>query len=186
VIDHHDERILLLLGLLSTQSQHGYQINEFIEHNLGRVTLMKKATAYALLTRMEAAGLVEAEDEREGNRPTRRVYSITPTGTALMHEMLVTVLEEPNAGLPPGDIAVMYIASLDPDRAADALDRRITVLEEQISELEAAPKHPNVIGVDLAIERRLTLLRADRDWFRDLIARLRTGMLSPAEVFAHQ
>jgi hypothetical protein len=37
VIDRHDERILLLLGLLTTQSQHGYQINEFIEHNLGRV-----------------------------------------------------------------------------------------------------------------------------------------------------
>ena len=55
---------VLLLGLLTTQSQHGYQINEFIEHNLGRVSLMKKATAYALLTRMEAAGLVQAEAAR--------------------------------------------------------------------------------------------------------------------------
>lgn len=182
MIDRHDERILLLLGLLSTQSQHGYQINEFIEHNLGRVTLMKKATAYALLTRMEAAGLVEAEDEREGNRPTRRVYSVTPDGAALMDEMLVTVLEEPNAGLPPGDIAIMYIASLDPARAAEALERRISSMDEHIAELEGTPKHPNVIGVDLAIERRLTLLRADREWFHNLVARLRTGSLTPDEV----
>lgn len=184
MIDRHDERILLLLGLLSTQRQHGYQINEFIEHNLGRVTLMKKATAYALLTRMEAAGLVAAEDEREGNRPTRRVYSITPDGTALMQEMLVAVLGEPSGGLPPGDIAVMYIASLEPERAAEALQRRIASLDEHIAELEATPKHPQVIGVDLAIERRLVLLRADREWFLRLVDLLRAGSLTPAEVLA--
>jgi DNA-binding PadR family transcriptional regulator len=186
VIDRHDERILLLLGLLSTQSQHGYQINEFIEHNLGRVTLMKKATAYALLTRMETAGLVAAEDEREGNRPTRRVYSITPEGTALMHEMLVAVLEAPSGGLPPGDIAIMYLASLDPGRAIAAIERRLSSLDEHIAELEATPKHPNVIGVDLAIERRLVLLRADRDWFRDLTTRLRAGSINPTEVLTYR
>lgn len=186
MIDRHDERVLLLLGLLSTQSQHGYQINEFIEHNLGRVTLMKKATAYALLTRMEAAGLVEAEDEREGNRPTRRVYSITSQGTDLMHEMLVSVLEEPSSSLPPGEIAVMYIASLAPEAAIGAIERRLAAMDGHIAELEEAPMHPTVVGVDLAIERRLTLLRADRDWFRTLVNRLRAGALTPGEVVARR
>lgn len=179
MIDRHDERVLLLLGLLSTQSQHGYQMNEFIEHNLGRVTLMKKATAYALLTRMEDAGLVEAEDAREGNRPTRRVYSITPDGTALMRDMLVAVLQEPSESLPPGDIAVMYIAALDTDTAISALEQRVATMDEQVAELESAPRHPNVVGVDLAIERRLTLMRADRDWFRGVIERLRSGAVVP-------
>lgn len=184
MIDRHDERILLLLGLLSTQSQHGYQINEFIEHNLGRVTLMKKATAYALLTRMESAGLVEAEDEREGNRPPRRVYSITDEGSALMREMLLAVLEEPSASLPPGEIAIMYIAALDTPSAIGAIERRILAMDEHIAELEATPLHPTVIGVDLAIERRLLLLRAERDWFRSLVERLRSGRLVPAEAWS--
>ncbi|HYB01600.1 MAG TPA: hypothetical protein VED37_15385 [Ktedonobacteraceae bacterium] len=43
-----DERMLLLLGLLKAQSQHGYQINEFIEHNLKRMIDMKRSTAYSL------------------------------------------------------------------------------------------------------------------------------------------
>lgn len=42
-------RSLILLGLLMGQSQHGYQINEFIEKNLSVVTDMKKSTAYATL-----------------------------------------------------------------------------------------------------------------------------------------
>jgi DNA-binding PadR family transcriptional regulator len=50
-----DERALLLLGVLRVQSQHGYQINEFIERTLGRVTDMKKPTAYAILERLSAA-----------------------------------------------------------------------------------------------------------------------------------
>jgi DNA-binding PadR family transcriptional regulator len=174
-IDRHDERILLLLGLLTSQSQHGYQINEFIEHNLGRVSLMKKATAYALLTRMESAGLVRSEAAREGNRPTRRVYSITPAGTDLMLEMLPEVLRRPVEGHPPGDIALMYISHMDAEIAASALDERISAMSEEIAELEGLPRHPNVFGVDLAIERRLTLLRADREWFRQLVRRVREG-----------
>jgi DNA-binding PadR family transcriptional regulator len=145
---------------------------------------MKKATAYALLTRMESAGLVEAEDEREGNRPTRRVYSITPRGTTLMEEMMTAVLQQPVEGLPPGDIAVMYIHFLDPEKAIAALEQRVATMDAQIGELAAAPKHPNVIGVDLAIERRLALLRTDRDWFVRLIERLRSGEIAMPGVVA--
>jgi DNA-binding PadR family transcriptional regulator len=165
------------LGLLTSQSQHGYQINEFIEHNLGRVSLMRKATAYALLARMETAGLVEAEAAREGNRPARRVYSITPAGAALMREMVIEILRRPAEGLPPGDIALMYIASLEPDAAVEALGERIAGMNDELAELEATPTHPNVIGVDLAIDRRMMLLRADRDWFMHLSDRLRSGEL---------
>jgi DNA-binding PadR family transcriptional regulator len=186
-IDRRDERVLLLLGLLTTQSQHGYQINEFIEHNLGRVSQMKKATAYALLTRMEAEGLVEAEAEREGKRPTRRVYAITPQGSALMREMMVSLLEQPLEEVPAGDIAVMYIASIEPEVAIQALQRRIAGIESQIAALEATPKHPNVIGVDLAIDRRLILLRADQDWFVKIVERIRRGEIArPGLVAAGQ
>src|SRR5690606_5170873 len=66
-----DERELLLLGLLRAQSQHGYQINEFIEKNLRRVTDMKKATAYAILDRLARDGHAVTHREQEGNRPPR-------------------------------------------------------------------------------------------------------------------
>ena len=100
------------------------------------------------------------------------------TGPLVAPSPLVAVLEAPSGGLPPGDIAIMYLASLDPGRAIGAIERRLASLDEHIAELEATPKHPNVIGVDLAIERRLVLLRADRDWFRGLTARLRSGSLN--------
>ncbi|KHF35170.1 Transcriptional regulator PadR-like family protein [Paenibacillus sp. P1XP2] len=60
-----DERELLVLGLLMTQSQHGYQINDFIERNLGQVSDMKKATAYAILKRLDKQGCVNVTVEQE-------------------------------------------------------------------------------------------------------------------------
>lgn len=175
MIDRHDERVLLLLGLLMSQSQHGYQINEFIENNLGNVSLMKKATAYALLSRMEAEGLVKAEAEREGNRPTRRVYSITPEGVELMREMGESLLAQPVTILPPGEIPIMYISALEPEVAIRALETRLAGIEAQLRDLEGAPTHPNVFGVDLAIDRRIAILRADRDWFASVLERVRSG-----------
>ena len=70
---------LLLLGLLRQQSQHGYQINDFIERNLSRMASLKKATAYALLERLREAGHISAVTVQEGNRPPRQVYTITPS-----------------------------------------------------------------------------------------------------------
>ncbi|GAF07814.1 PadR family transcriptional regulator [Paenibacillus pini] len=60
-----DERELLVLGLLMAQSQHGYQINDFIERNLGQVSDMKKATAYSILKRLDKAGYVDVSVEQE-------------------------------------------------------------------------------------------------------------------------
>lgn len=175
-----DERALLLLGLLTMHPQHGYQINEFIEQNLGRVSLMKKATAYAMLSRMEKAGLVEAEEDREGNRPTRRVYSITPAGLEEMLRMLERVLGEPDYVPPFGDIAVMLIDALEPPRAIELIRKRIAWMDDEIATMKAAPPHDaHQQSIDLGISRRIALMQADRDWFADVLVKLERGELVP-------
>lgn len=173
-----DERALLLLGLLSTHPQHGYQMNEFIEKNLGRVSLMKKATAYAMLSRMENAGLVEASEGREGNRPTRRVYSITDDGLKEMMDMLEAILGDPEYQPPFGDIAVMFIDILESDRAAELIRKRLDWMDEEIRFMESAPSHEaHKQSIDLGISRRLALMKADRDWFAELLVKLQSGEL---------
>ena len=79
-----EQRSLILLGLLMGQSQHGYQINEFIERNLSTVTDMKKPTAYATLDKLSQNGYIDIQLEQEGNRPTRKVYSINDSGNLFL------------------------------------------------------------------------------------------------------
>ena len=74
------ERELLLLGLLREKGMHGYQLLEFIDTQMSMCVDLKKPTAYFLLERMTATGWIRFEQSQEGNRPPRRVYTITPKG----------------------------------------------------------------------------------------------------------
>ncbi len=168
-----DERALLLLGILRVQSQHGYQINEFIERNLSRVTDMKKPTAYALLERLSQAGYVEVRSEQEGKRPPRKVYSITPSGERLFLVLLRENLARAGRMTFAGDVGLMFLDHLPREEALDLLGQRLARLRELISAHEHAPRHEHGLGVDLALEHILVLLRAEQDWLAATIQRLR-------------
>jgi DNA-binding PadR family transcriptional regulator len=168
-----DERALLLLGLLKAQSQHGYQLNEFIEKNLSRVTDMKKATAYAVLDRLKAAGLIAETLEQEGNRPPRKVYAITGEGETEFERLLVETLTAADRLVLPGDIGLMFLDHLPREQALSCLEQRLAVLEARLAAHEQTPQHGHGIGVDLAVEHLQVLMRADRDWLRGVVERLR-------------
>lgn len=167
-----DERHLLLLGLLMAQSQHGYSINEFIEHNLGRVSGMKRATAYALLERLERKGLVRMETERVGNYPPRKVYSITPAGQEAFFDLLQQLIVDTERRASGADIALMFIDWLEPHQAKALLQERVRKLESLAGRLQATPGHQNAPGVDYAVQLKVALLQAEKDWILNLISRL--------------
>lgn len=167
-----DERELLILGLLKSQSQHGYQINEFIEKNLGRVTDMKKATAYALLKRLNKEGCVNVSHEQEGNRPPRQVYAITPVGEAKFDELLRHTLANHDNVTSGSDIGLMFLDHLPKEEVAACLRQRLAKLKELLGWFEASPKHGHGIGVDLSTRHRIALLRCDCDWLEQAIGEL--------------
>jgi DNA-binding PadR family transcriptional regulator len=168
-----DERALLLLGILRAQSQHGYQINEFIERNLSRVTDMKKPTAYAILDRLGRDGYVQMHTEQEGNRPPRKVYSITKKGDQAFEELLRTVLARADRFFAPGDIGLMFLTHLPRAEAIILLEQRLEDLDKQRASYERAPRHDYDLGARLAIERILLHLETERGWLTGAIAMLR-------------
>lgn len=167
-----DERTLLLLGILKVQSQHGYQINEFIEHNLGRVTGMKKPTAYALLERLSQEGYVTMHMEQGSNGPPRKVYAITTAGEGLFLTLLRASLAEPDHIAPLGDIALMFLDHVSRAEGIQLLRQRLAKLDVEIARYEQAPPHEHGVGVDLALERDLCLLQTDRAWLTETLRRL--------------
>lgn len=167
-----DERALLLLGILRGQSQHGYQINELIERDLAHVTDMKKPTAYALLDRLEQSGSISVHTEREGARPPRKVYAITPAGEARFLELLRANLAEADRVTSAGDVGLMFLDALPRAEGLALLRQRLTQVDEQIALYERSPQHGLGLGIDLTIERHLTLLRADRSWLAGALERL--------------
>lgn len=170
-----DERELLLLGLLLDADQHGYQLNEWIEQRLQAVTTLKRPTAYAVLERLCAAGSVSLTTVRQGRRPPRKVYHITPAGRQRFVEGLRRSLADGLRHEAGGQIALLFIDVLPPGEAAHLMRVRHARLLAQIAEQirDSTPGQPR--GLALALEHRLWLLRAEADWLAGLIARLAPG-----------
>ena len=156
-----DNRLLILLGLLMAQRQHGYQINEFIETNLGMITDMKKPTAYATLEKLSKQGYIEVEMEQEGNRPPRKVYSINESGKKYFHELLLNNLSSAETIHYTGDIGLMFMDHLPTEETTAALKERLAQSEQMLEYLKQTPSHSASRGVDLAIKHKIKMMEAE-------------------------
>jgi DNA-binding PadR family transcriptional regulator len=167
-----DDRALLLLGVLMGEDQHGYQINEFIERALCRVTTMKKPTAYALLDRLAAGGFISVHREQAGNRPPRKVYSITTDGQSLFTALLRENLANASTTTDEGDIGLMMLSYLDREEAIESLKKRLEMLDALIATQSDIPEHGGRLSIDLALDHLLAIRQADRAWLISTIKRL--------------
>ncbi|WP_395534737.1 PadR family transcriptional regulator [Neobacillus thermocopriae] len=167
-----EHRSLILLGLLMGQSQHGYQINEFIEKNLSIVTDMKKPTAYATLDKLNQKGFIDIKLEQEGNRPIRKVYSINESGRKYFYQLLLDNLSSAENVNYQGDIGLMFIDFLPMNQAIPALKERLKKNKKLIDQFKQTPVHVNQTGVNLAVEHKITMLEAEISFLEKTIQRL--------------
>ncbi len=164
------ERELLLLGLLQQQEMHGYQLHEFIDSNMQTCVDLKKSTAYYLLEKMAKEGFVTSSAEREGNRPTRQVYSLTPDGEAQFQELLRQNLSSYRPALFPGDTGIIFLDDLPRDEAITLLQTRRAAIVDELERAEAAPIHSG--SLQLLIEHQIVHLRSELDWLDYVINHL--------------
>ena len=70
----------VLLGALLQRPKHGYEILQFLESALGSTWQVSTSQLYVLVKRLEREGLLESTMESQDNRPSKRVFSLTPAG----------------------------------------------------------------------------------------------------------
>jgi DNA-binding PadR family transcriptional regulator len=163
------DRELLLLGLLRQADMHGYQLMEFIDRDLSTCTDLKKATAYALLDKMAQQGWIGEQEVREGKRPPRRVYSITPAGEAQFQELLRANLRAYEPAKFAEDIGLAFADALPRAEALALLDQRRAVLVGELDAARAVPEHSGT--VQFVVRHRLAHLECELQWLDQVRAR---------------
>jgi len=159
------ERELLLLGLLRRREMHGYQLSEFLETHLGMFFDLKKATAYNLLGKMEKVGWVTSREEKEGRRPVRRVFSITPEGESIFQDLLRRVLPQYEYPAFAANVPILFLDALPPGEKRDLLKERRGEVEDRLTALET---HMDHVAHPL-LDHRRRILQAELDWLGVLI-----------------
>lgn len=164
------ERELLLLGLLRQQGMHGYQLHEFIESYMLTCVDIKKPTAYYLLDKMAADGLVIRSEVQEGHRPTRHVYRLTASGESRFQELLRQNLTQYIPARFGGDVGVSFLDELPMTEAITLLQQRRVELAAALIRAQQTPFHGG--SLQLIIEHHQAHLQAELTWLDSLIARL--------------
>lgn len=164
------DRKLLLLGLLRTQEMHGYQINDFIDAFLTVCVDVKKPTAYYLLNKMHADGWVAVQEQQEGNRPVRRIYSITSEGESAFQKLLRKNLGSYSSIQFASDIGLAFMDTFSKEERDSLLAQRREDIVQQLAVVEAIPEHPG--NFQWMIEHQVRHLRTELEWLDEIIARL--------------
>lgn len=166
------EKKLQILGLLLSHGMHGYQLNEMLEHNPGTPISLKKSNAYKLLADMEREGWVTHTQEQEGNRPQRRVYSVTEDGEAAFYRLLRENLSSHPSPEFPGVVGLDFLYLLPAKEASALLETRLEFVEEKFQQLD-----------DIDVEIRQSHLASDYlhkfytneiDWLSGVIKHLQS------------
>ena len=79
-----------ILGLLSQQPMHGYQIAQELapDRGLGLICPLGLSNVYFLLGNLERQGLIEVDQRQEDVYPPKTVFKMTPAGTQVFESWI--------------------------------------------------------------------------------------------------
>ena len=167
------EKKLLLLGLLLSHDMHGYQLNEVLQQSPGLPIALKKSNAYKLLGDMEKDGWVTHVEEQEGNRPQRRVYSVTNEGKKVFNRLLRENLSTHPSPVFPAVVGLDFLYSLSAEEAVALLEQRRQVVDAKFQQLDAVSAE--IRQSHLAIEYLHRYYYAETEWLNEIINRLQSA-----------
>ncbi|MFF0657056.1 PadR family transcriptional regulator [Micromonospora tulbaghiae] len=173
---------MMVLALLVEEPMHAYRMQQLIREREKQdvVNVAQRNSIYQTIERLRRDELIRvAETRREEGRPERTVYALTPAGRRTLDGWLADALATPAREFPEFPAALSFLPILPPEEAARRLDERAGAIEARLREREAAlagVRLPRLFLVE--DEYQLTLLRAELDWVRGLVADLRSGALT--------
>ncbi|HLJ66967.1 MAG TPA: PadR family transcriptional regulator [Chloroflexota bacterium] len=168
----------LILAQLSRRPMHGYMIAKIIGNIMGPFRQAQWGALYPVLNRLMQEGLIRAEEDEvcEDGR-SRKVYAITDTGMARLHEHLLDT--EHHLGEYDTVFAqkVVFFHLLSREERLYLVrhyvvyaQQHIAHLERKCQELEAFPVPPEQKPGILAVMRhRRRYWEQERAWAEELI-----------------
>jgi DNA-binding PadR family transcriptional regulator len=172
------------LSLLVEEPMHPYEMYQLlVARHEDRLVKVRPGTLYHAVGRLEEQGLVEATGtDREGNRPERTTYKISPAGREALTRRIEDMLAVPVNEYPAFPLAVSEAYNLPSGVVVELLGRRLSELEGQRKLLIDSQEKVRAKGVDrkylIDLEYQQTMLGAEIGWIRGLQDELSTGRLS--------
>jgi len=172
---------LAVLALLFERPMHPYEMGVLLKQRHKEDSIkLRYGSLYTVIELLQKRGMIAAKaTAREGRRPERTVYEITPAGAEELHDWMADLVGMPVKEYPQFEAALCLLPILPPDEALALLRQRQKLLEQNIVALAgqiagiSAQNFPPLFLVET--EYRLALMKAEQAFVADLIGRIDNG-----------
>ena len=193
---------LAVLGLLSEQPLHGYELKKRLSETLGPLWGISFGSLYTALRRLERSGAIEETEAAEptvaGNvstgsldgdlaaargrrralpsRRTRKAYRVTAQGVALFGELLTDETADDERSFA---LKLSFCRHLDPVGRLAFLERRRSQLTQRLAKTRRTPATRTIDRYTRSLlEHRAQSTEHDLAWIDELIAHERASILN--------
>jgi DNA-binding PadR family transcriptional regulator len=154
-----------LLGLLSQEPRHGYDLKHAFEAMLGGTWPLNVGQVYTTLARLGRDGLVESQVVPQDLLPDRKTYSLTESG----QEELERWLAEPTQGTirlkDEFFIKLLIHQLVASEDALDLIWKQRQVYMQKLAQLTALRTAPSLApATKLLVEGAILHVEADMEW----------------------
>lgn len=166
------EQELLFLGLLQGGPKHGYQLKKLLQEISATFAGIKTDSIYYPLKKMLKSGLLTQASGKEGRRPLRYTYKITPKGKEefkklLLHNLLT--IERPYFSI---DLSLYFLNCLPKELSRHYLKIRLKLLKrlkKGLEKLKTTLTQETPLNLHAIIEHNQELLNAEIAFINRLI-----------------
>jgi DNA-binding PadR family transcriptional regulator len=169
---------LAVLVLLFERPMHPYEMATTLKQRHKHDSIkIRFGSLYTVIDALVADGLIAPrETVRQGRRPKRTVYELTPAGQAEMRDWLRALIGEPVKEYTHFEAGLCLLAALPPGEAIELLKRRQGKLEEDHRALRAGLDGVLAMGLPpllvVEVEYRLCRMEAERRFVETLLRRI--------------
>lgn len=163
---------LFLIGFIVEKPWNAYELAKFVEEwDLQEITRISTPAIYKNLTKLAEKGYLQVQVIKEGERPEKKVYTITDSGQKYFLELLVKNSEAPLYYHFPLNTSIMHLNKLPQKTALQLLDQLKTLIEQKQTFLNRAVKeNKNIVPLTgRTLIRQMQLVnRAMLQWIKEL------------------
>ncbi len=169
---------LAVLVLLFERPMHPYEMAATLKMRRKEKSIkLRYGSLYTVIEGLQKDGLIAAKETvREGKRPERTIYAITPAGLERMRSWMRELLGTPVKEYPQFEAALSLIAAVPPAEATKLLEERARRLGESAEEMRAVLEVVTKVVEPLFLveaEYRLALIEAERQFVEGLVRRIK-------------
>ena len=172
---------LAVLGCLSERPMHPYEISTTLRTRGKEQSIkLNYGSLYTVVESLQKHGLITArETTREGRRPERTVYEITPAGEDEFEDWLAELLSTPVRDFTSLEAGLSLMPGLPPDEVARLLTERADRLRIELRSLDAMFAETAAMGLPelFVVESRFRrqMLAAELDFVSTLAHDIRAS-----------